>query len=88
MSDTAGAKNASIPERKDIDPKYTWDLSKLFPDEGAWEEGFRKFEGMIPGIGEFRGAPEFKYHTTELLPLTAATISSLPSPFTSPTTMS
>jgi oligoendopeptidase F len=45
----------NVPERKDVPAAYTWDLSKLFADEGAWEEALRVFEAKLPRIEEFKG---------------------------------
>ena len=27
-----------LKERKDMDPRFTWDFTDLFPSDAAWEE--------------------------------------------------
>jgi oligoendopeptidase F len=51
MSKTAKA----IPERKDVDPKYTWDLTPIFPDDAAWEAAYTELQNVVSEIAEFRG---------------------------------
>ena len=41
--------------RKQQKPADTWDLSSLFPDDRAWEKGFREYEELVPGYEKFRG---------------------------------
>jgi len=47
--------SSEIKERKDIPDSDKWNLSSLFTDETAWEEGLKQMEGMIPRISSFRG---------------------------------
>ncbi len=44
-----------LPERKDVKIADTWDLSKLFSDDNAWETAFHEFESRIPGFEKFKG---------------------------------
>ena len=44
-----------IPERKDVLASDTWDLSKLFADDAAWEKGLADLESEIPKIADFKG---------------------------------
>ncbi len=44
-----------LPERKDVKVADTWDLSKLFSDDNAWETAFHEFESRIPGFEKFKG---------------------------------
>ncbi len=44
-----------LPARNEVAPADTWDLSRLFENDQQWEEGFKKFESMIPGYQEFQG---------------------------------
>ncbi len=48
-------KSATIPLRSEVDSGQRWNLSRLFPDEAAWEEGLKQFETMKGGIAAFRG---------------------------------
>lgn len=49
------AKSTSIPPRSKVKAADTWDLSKAFKDDAAWENGYKKLEGMIGGFEQFRG---------------------------------
>ncbi len=40
-------------ERKDIDPKYKWDLSVIYADTDAFYEDYKKVEGMIKEFSGF-----------------------------------
>ncbi len=49
------AKTSSIPPRSKVKIADTWDLSKAFKDDAAWEKGYKKLEKMIDGFEQFRG---------------------------------
>ncbi len=49
------SKVKRLPPRKDVPESDTWDLSKLFPDDDAWEESFKRWESMVGGFEKFRG---------------------------------
>ncbi len=42
-----------VLERKDIDPKYKWDLSVIYKDEAAFTADYRKAEGLIKDFAKF-----------------------------------
>ncbi len=44
-----------IPRRDQQSPTDCWDLSKLFPDDEAWEKAFVRWEKRIPGYARFQG---------------------------------
>ena len=44
-----------IPERSEIDRRYTWDLSPLFAGISEWESQFIDVEKKIPGYDRYRG---------------------------------
>ena len=44
-----------IPERKEVDPKFTWNLDKLFPSEQAWEKAFMDFTSTLGGLDGYKG---------------------------------
>ncbi len=48
--------HTAIPERKQVPQEYCWNLSSLFADEQAWEEGFRDYERRIKDIPGFKGS--------------------------------
>jgi len=49
------AKAQQIPKRSDVKAEDTWDLTKVFKSEAAWERGFKQLEKMIPRFERFRG---------------------------------
>lgn len=67
---TAGKSSPhALPQRMDIEEKYTWNLSELYPDESDWENDFRAAETLIGRAGEFVGhlsdSPELLYACLE-----------------------
>ncbi len=44
-------------ERKDVETKYTWDLTPIFPSDEAWEAEFKAFEKDFEnsGISSYQG---------------------------------
>ncbi len=44
-----------IPSRSEIDPKYTWDLSALYPGEAAWEADFKTCEKGVDALPGMKG---------------------------------
>lgn len=44
-----------LPERNEVNETDTWDLSKLFENDDAWEKAFKSFEEKIGGFEAFRG---------------------------------
>lgn len=46
---------AVVPPRSSIDPRYTWDLSAIFPGWEAWEEGFASLERLIEAYKTYEG---------------------------------
>ncbi|HCC36987.1 MAG TPA: oligoendopeptidase F [Treponema sp.] len=44
-----------IPVRAEVAPENTWDLSKLFAGDAAWNEGLVEYEKMAEKIPSFRG---------------------------------
>lgn len=49
------AKAKTIPKRSALKREDTWDLSKLFSSDTAWERGYKRMEKMIGGFAQFRG---------------------------------
>lgn len=43
------------PERQDVAVENTWDLSKLFVDDSAWEEGLKQLEAYTERLPAFKG---------------------------------
>ena len=46
---------SSIPLRSELAPQDTWDLSTLFANDAAWNEGLASFEQMAERIASFQG---------------------------------
>ncbi len=44
-----------VPERKEVKPEYCWDLSSLFENEDAWEEGLVQYRELVQKIPSFQG---------------------------------
>lgn len=44
-----------VPTRSEVAPADTWDLSSLFPDDGAWETAFTTWASQVDGYAQFRG---------------------------------
>ena len=59
MSENTGgaARDAkfAVPARRDVAAEDTWDLSKLFADDGAWYAGLAGFEKTAEKTASFRG---------------------------------
>ncbi len=46
---------AALPNRSEIDEKYKWDLTHVYPDEAAWEADFKWVEEHINTYKSFEG---------------------------------
>jgi oligoendopeptidase F len=44
-----------VPSRAEVAVGDTWDLSKLFPSDAAWEVAFAEWESKIEGYAAYRG---------------------------------
>lgn len=44
-----------LKDRKDMDPEYQWDLSKLYKDQEAWEKDLERAEALMNECGAFAG---------------------------------
>ncbi|MDR1617498.1 MAG: oligoendopeptidase F [Treponema sp.] len=54
-ANTTGNSGFSIPLRSEVKPEDTWDLSKLFKNDDAWNAGLADYEKMAERIPGFRG---------------------------------
>ncbi|MEC8474187.1 MAG: oligoendopeptidase F [Planctomycetota bacterium] len=45
----------TLPSRDEVKQTDCWDLSTLYPDHAAWEEDFKKLDGLIPELENYRG---------------------------------
>lgn len=64
------AQSSTIPQRTDIDYKYKWDLSHIYPDWETWETDLARLEGMMNEYaslkGTLAGGPEHLYKAYKL----------------------
>ncbi len=44
-----------LKDRKDMDPRYTWDFTDLFPSDTAWEEEMKGVEAEIDSLSALKG---------------------------------
>lgn len=49
------SKVKRLPPRSKVKPDDTWDLSKLFVDDDAWEQAFQQCQAKIAEFDKFRG---------------------------------
>ena len=44
-----------LKERSEMDPAFTWDLSKMYESDEAWEEALPKIDPFIEKVASFKG---------------------------------
>ncbi len=49
------AKSKTNPPRSKVKRENTWDLSKLFKNDAAWERAYNELEKLVPEFEKFRG---------------------------------
>ncbi|MCC7123505.1 MAG: oligoendopeptidase F [Acidobacteria bacterium] len=54
-SPTAPSPAAVVPARSEIDPKYTWELTSIYPSWEAWEGGFAALETAVDAYRAHEG---------------------------------
>ncbi len=52
---SVSASPTLVPERSAVDPKYTWDLSSIFPSWEAWEAAFAELDRGIDAYRQYEG---------------------------------
>ena len=55
MSSPAAAPSTQVPTRESLDPRYTWDLTSIFPSWEAWEAAFAKLDTGIEAYKSYEG---------------------------------
>ena len=62
--------NLEIPLRSDIDAKYKWDMTAVYPTEEAWEDDLNLVKKIYPRLGDYKGrllsSPEVLLESIEL----------------------
>jgi oligoendopeptidase F len=65
-TDTPG----TLPQRADIEEKYTWNLTDIYASDEAWEESYRKAQDITKKAPEFAGklseSPQILYDCLKL----------------------
>lgn len=44
-----------LPNRNDVPEELTWDLTKIFKDDAAWEAAFKDVQGELPKLEQLKG---------------------------------
>ena len=52
---TTATTNHKIPQRNEIEEKYTWNLADIYQSDNDWEADFGKAQGIIASAPEFAG---------------------------------
>ena len=55
MSSPAAAPSTQVPTRESLDPRYTWDLTSIFPSWEAWEAAFADLDAGIEAYKSYQG---------------------------------
>lgn len=55
MSSPATAPSTQVPTRESLDPRYTWDLTSIFPNWEAWEAAFADLDAGIEAYKKYEG---------------------------------
>jgi oligoendopeptidase F len=55
MSSPAAAPSTQVPTRESLDPRYTWDLTSIFPSWEAWEAAFADLDTGIEAYKKYEG---------------------------------
>ena len=46
---------AELKARRNMDPKFMWDLKHIYPSKEAWEAACAELKAEIPGLDRFTG---------------------------------
>ena len=49
------SETSSLPSRDGIDKKHKWNLSDIYADDNAWDEGYKRVQGLIEKAKDFTG---------------------------------
>ncbi|MEE8404788.1 MAG: M3 family oligoendopeptidase, partial [candidate division Zixibacteria bacterium] len=56
MTTAAAEKQAdAIPKRDSIEDKHKWNLADIYSSDNAWDEGYKRVQGLIEKAKEFTG---------------------------------
>ncbi|MCH7948628.1 MAG: hypothetical protein IIC66_12610, partial [candidate division Zixibacteria bacterium] len=48
-------ETSSLPSRDGIDDKHKWNLADIFSDDNAWDEDYKRVQGLIEKAKDFTG---------------------------------
>ena len=46
-----------LPERSEVDPRYTWNLAGIYPNLDAWRDDFKRLWGELEAKRSARRRP-------------------------------
>jgi len=49
------SNSSAVPLRSEIDDKYKWDLTKVYPSDEVWEEDLKKVKELSPKFADYKG---------------------------------
>jgi oligoendopeptidase F len=47
--------SGTLPDRSEVDERFTWDAESVFADEAAWEAAVETILARLPDLAEFKG---------------------------------
>ena len=56
LSETQKQAKGKVLERRQVDPKYTWNLTAMYPDQEAWEADYKTCEQSKEALQKMNGA--------------------------------
>ena len=54
-SPAASTPSTQVPTRESLDPRYTWDLSSIYPSWEAWESAFSELDAAVEAYKKYEG---------------------------------
>jgi oligoendopeptidase F len=55
LSEPQKPGKGKVPERQQVDPKYTWDLTTMYPSQEAWEADYKTCEQSKDAFQKMKG---------------------------------
>ena len=49
----------ALKERKEMDPQYQWDLTKMYASDAEWEKAFAAIDPKIEALAAWEGKLNF-----------------------------
>ena len=51
------ATSNTIPQRSEMETKYTWNLADIYPNDSTWEADYERGKETIASASKYTGAP-------------------------------